>query len=99
MKGTVGADIEGLTDITESRDISRRRNSLFKPLSDIDFHILPRETHSYVEMPATYPHSAKNRPSSMSSILNNQWVSVPRGSEETFNVRVKNMYEMALNKF
>jgi histone deacetylase complex regulatory component SIN3 len=80
VKSVLGPDLVWFTDITESRAISRRRNSLFKPLSDIDFHILPRETHSYVEMPATYPHSASNRPSEVLAILNNKWVSVARGS-------------------
>jgi hypothetical protein len=38
----VGIDLAGFKDITQSREIDRRKSSTFKPLSDIDFHISRR---------------------------------------------------------
>lgn len=50
-----------MKDIAESREIDRRKYSVFRPLPDGDFHLLERATHSYVRMPSTYPNVCTER--------------------------------------
>lgn len=49
-------------------------------------------------MPNLYPHYCSHNNSFLKEILNKKWVSVPTGSEEAFNVRIKNSYEENLIK-
>lgn len=64
----------------------------------MDFTNVERATHSYVKMPEIYPHYCSNTTNFLKEVLNKKWVSVPRGSQETFNIRVKNSYEENLIK-
>lgn len=82
----------------ETRETDRRRNCPFKPLSEFDYSKYERATHSYVTMPPIYPHFCSGKNPVLDEVLNKEWVSVPRGSEDTFNIRVKNTHEENLIK-
>lgn len=66
---------------------------MFRPLSDMDFSNAERASHSYVKMPEIYPHYCSKDNAISCEVLNKEWISVPRGSEDTFNIRIKNTYE------
>lgn len=59
------------------------------PLSEVDFSQCRRCTPSYRALPAGFPHAPCSSRSGLdSSVLNDDWVSVPTGSEgSTFKVR------------
>ena len=81
----------------EQRLFSRRKNSQFKPLNDIDFAKHQRFTHSYVEIPKFYPNKGSNFSELSKEVLNTKIVSVPHGSEHTsFRVNSKNDNEINL---
>lgn len=61
LKFIPAEDLEYMKDIAESREIDRRKYSVFRPLPDGDFHLLERATHSYVRMPSTYPNVCTER--------------------------------------
>ena len=93
------AFLDNFRTLAGTRESSRRKSGwFFKPLSDLDVSGNKRHGHSYI-MP--------NRPRTMCSgrskrgigYLNNQWVSVPYGSEDfSFKHMRKNPYEDALFK-
>ena len=92
----IGEDeLESMIDIVESRESDRRKNSCFKPLIDLDFHNSIRASHSYVATPSSYPTLCSGKNEIHKQILNDKWVSIPRGSEE-FNIRSKNVHEFNL---
>ena len=70
-----------MIDIVESREADRRRNSCFKPLIDLDFHNSIRASHSYVSIPSSYPILCSGKKDKTEEILNDKWISTPRGSE------------------
>ena len=65
-------DLVPLKDIVETRETDRRRNSVFRPLNDMDFSNFERATHSYVKMPGIYPHfcSGDNSNNMFKEVLN-----------------------------
>ena len=69
------------------------------PLSEIDFSQCFKCTPSYRALPKDYPRPVCSERSHIdASVLNNDWVSIPIGSEESFYFKHmrKNVYEEAL---
>lgn len=91
-------DSEGLSYMVNSRETERRKFSSFKPLSDANFEDSERTTFSYIPMPITYPLHCSHRTEEQKKLLNTRWVSVPFGSEDQFNIRMKNPFEYNLIK-
>jgi histone deacetylase complex regulatory component SIN3 len=75
--------MECLRDILDSRETERRKNSVFRPLNDMNFSNCERASPSYVTMPLYYPTASSAKPEWIKSITNERWVSVPYGSEES----------------
>lgn len=92
--------LEFLRDSVEAREGERRRHSLFKPLNDMNFSNCERASPSYVSMPPFYPIRCSGKTPQTQLLLNDRWVSVPHGSEESenFSVRNKNLNEINLLK-
>jgi histone deacetylase complex regulatory component SIN3 len=89
--------LEQLLQMVESRAAARRRNSHFRPLSDIDFGSHERLTHSYVRIPRLYPIRGSAFDELSRAHLNTEVVTVPHGSEHTsFLINRKNDYECNL---
>jgi len=83
-----------------TREANRRKYSWFcKPLSEIDFSDCKR-VGSYTMLPKEYPKPiCGGRTELCKSVLNDNWVSVPQGSEDySFKHMRKNCYEEALFK-
>lgn len=93
-------EINKFSEIIFSRELSRRKASLyFKPLSETDFGVAKRTTHSYVKRPLAYPDYCSNATELTKEILNQVVVTVPRGSEhQSFLIMRKNQFEDALFK-
>lgn len=71
------------------------------PLSEIDFSQCRKCTPSYRALPLNFPKpQCTERDAMESSVLNDQWVSIPIGSEESYSFKHmrKNQYEEALFK-
>uniref|UniRef100_A0A7S2SFF8 Histone deacetylase interacting domain-containing protein n=1 Tax=Mucochytrium quahogii TaxID=96639 RepID=A0A7S2SFF8_9STRA len=70
------------------------------PLTDIDFSNCRRCTPSYRALPAAYPKApCSERTAMCRSVLNDTWVSVPLGSEDSSSKNHRrNQYEEALFK-
>ena len=71
------------------------------PIAELDLSACPRCTPSYRRLPAGFPRLACSERSRLEqSVLNDDWVSVPTGSEDFnfFKITRKNEYEMALFK-
>jgi len=71
------------------------------PLSEIDFSQCRKCTPSYRALPRDYPKpKCSERSEEECSVLNDQWVSIPIGSEESYSFKHmrKNQYEEALFK-
>ena len=71
------------------------------PLAEIDFSQCHKCTPSYRGLPRDYPRPTCSERSHIdASVLNNDWVSIPIGSEESFSFKHmrKNVYEEALFK-
>lgn len=71
------------------------------PLSEIDFSQCRKCTPSYRALPRDYPKSkCTERSKEEQNVLNDQWVSIPIGSEESYSFKHmrKNQYEEALFK-
>ena len=69
------------------------------PLSEIDFSQCHKCTPSYRALPRDYPRPICSERSHIdASVLSNDWVSIPIGSEESFSFKHmrKNVYEEAL---
>ena len=86
---------EVLLSIISSRELTRRKHGwFFRPLSDFDTAKSKKYGHSYLEIQR--PRIIKENPSPE---INEQWVSVPYGSEDvSFRMFRKNMFEDALFK-
>jgi histone deacetylase complex regulatory component SIN3 len=86
---------ETFKSIAESRESTRRKHGwFFRPLSDFDTVKSKKHGHSYLEIQR--PRVLKDKPSPE---INEQWVSVPYGSEDvSFRMFRKNMFEDALFK-
>ena len=70
-------------------------------LSEIDFTQCRKCTPSYRALPKDYPKPmCTDRNETEAAVLNDQWVSIPIGSEETFSFKHmrKNQFEEALFK-
>ena len=91
---------ELLRDIIETRELERRKQSMFKPLGDTNFSSYERPSPSYVDTPITYPTRCSGKRGWVRAITNEKWISVPYGSEENenFSVRNKNTNEINLLK-
>jgi histone deacetylase complex regulatory component SIN3 len=89
-----------LRDILDSRENERRKVSCFRPLNDMNFSNYERASPSYVAMPPYYPIRSAGKAEWIKGITNENWVSVPHGSEESenFSVRNKNSNEINLLK-
>jgi hypothetical protein len=70
-----------LKDILETREVERRKKSLFKPLNDMNFSNEIRPSPSYVSMPLYYPIRCSGKTHDSRLLTNDKWVSVPHGSE------------------
>ena len=71
------------------------------PLSEIDFSQCRKCTPSYRALPKSYPKAVcSERNDVEASLLNDVWVGIPIGSEESYSFRFmrKNQYEEALFK-
>ncbi len=71
------------------------------PLSEIDFSQCRKCTPSYRALPKDYPKpKCTERSEEESAVLNDQWVSIPIGSEESYSFKHmrKNQYEESLFK-
>lgn len=71
------------------------------PLSEIDFTQCRKCTPSYRALPRDYPKAkCTERSEEEAGMLNDQWVSIPIGSEESYSFKHmrKNQYEEALFK-
>jgi paired amphipathic helix protein Sin3a len=71
------------------------------PLSEIDFSQCLKCTPSYRALPKDYPKAVcSDRDAMEQSVLNDSWVSIPIGSEESYSFKHmrKNQYEEALFK-
>ncbi|CAM9105712.1 unnamed protein product, partial [Ectocarpus fasciculatus] len=71
------------------------------PLSEIDFSQCLKVTPSYRALPKDYPDAlCSDKGALEASILNDRWVSIPIGSEESYSFKHmrKNQYEEALFK-
>ena len=71
------------------------------PLSEIDFSQCRKCTPSYRALPKSYPKPVcSERSDAEASLLNDIWVGIPIGSEESYSFRFmrKNQYEEALFK-
>ena len=71
------------------------------PLSEIDFSQCRKCTPSYRALPKSYPKAVCSERSDVeASLLNDVWVGIPIGSEESYSFRFmrKNQYEEALFK-
>jgi len=71
------------------------------PLSEIDFTQCRKCTPSYRALPRDYPKAkCTERSEGEQAVLNDQWVSIPIGSEESYSFKHmrKNQYEEALFK-
>ena len=71
------------------------------PLSEIDFSQCLKCTPSYRGLPKDYPKPlCSDRGALETAVLNDQWVSIPIGSEESYSFKHmrKNQYEEALFK-
>lgn len=71
------------------------------PLSEIDFSQCLKCTPSYRALPKDYPNAlCSDKGSLEASVLNDHWVSIPIGSEESYSFKFmrKNQYEEALFK-
>lgn len=71
------------------------------PLSEIDFSQCLKCTPSYRALPKDYPKAVcSDRDAMEQSVLNDAWVSIPIGSEESYSFKHmrKNQYEEALFK-
>lgn len=71
------------------------------PLSEIDFSQCRKCTPSYRALPKDYPKpKCTERSEHESVVLNDDWVSIPIGSEESYSFKHmrKNQYEEALFK-
>lgn len=71
------------------------------PLSEIDFSQCRKCTPSYRALPKDFPkYVYSERSEEEASVLNDQWVSIPIGSEESYSFKHmrKNQYEEALFK-
>lgn len=92
--------LDYLRDILDARETERRKNSDFKPLSDMNFSNFERASPSYVSIPRYYPIRCSGKSNDVKLITNDKWVSVPYGSEEgeNFSVRNKNLNEINLIK-
>ena len=66
----------------------------------MNFNNVERASPSYVPMPSFYPTTSSSKPEWIKAITNENWVSVPYGSEENenFSVRNKNSNEINLLK-
>jgi histone deacetylase complex regulatory component SIN3 len=71
------------------------------PLSEIDFSQCRKCTPSYRALPKDYPKpKCSERSEEEAAVLNDQWVSIPIGSEESYSFKHmrKNQYEESLFK-
>ena len=87
--------------------ISMREKYNTRPISDLDFTGCEQCTPSYRKLPADYPkmsfkgrdkHKSPQLKTMFAGMLNDQWVSLPTGSEDAFgrNLLRRNQYEEAL---
>jgi histone deacetylase complex regulatory component SIN3 len=70
-----------LRDVLDTRELDRRKQSIFKPLSDTNFSSYERPSPSYVSTPVTYPTKCSGKTAEIRAITNDKWISVPYGSE------------------
>jgi histone deacetylase complex regulatory component SIN3 len=75
--------LENLKEILETRELDRRKTSVFKPLGDINFSTYERASPSYVTIPTYYPIKCSGKTISIRLVTNDRWISVPYGSEES----------------
>lgn len=96
--------IEELEAVLEKRVVVKDMEDdtwLSMPASEIDLSQCRRSTPSYRRLPRNYPRpSCSMRSVLCSSVLNNDWVSVPTGSEDahSFKNLRRNVFEEALFK-
>lgn len=74
--------LECIKEILETRELDRRKNSVFKPLGDMNFSSHERPSPSYVTIPPYYPIKCSGKNNEIKSLTNDRWISVPYGSEE-----------------
>lgn len=90
---------EAFKALISTREVTRRKTGwFFQPLSDLEITGLRRHGHSYI-MPTRPKTTCTSKLKDGITYLNNQWVSVPYGSEDfSFLHMRKNPYEDALFK-
>lgn len=101
--GTTGADLfdefKSLMTARQAYDSSGQDLWYGVPLSEIDLTQSRKCTPSYRALPKQYPKPlCSERSAAEAAVLNDEWVSIPIGSEDTYSFKHmrKNQYEEAL---
>jgi histone deacetylase complex regulatory component SIN3 len=99
--GKLVDELKHLLSARGASDLTSEDTWYTMPIAELDLSACPRCTPSYRRLPAGFPRLAcSDRSRLEQSVLNDDWVSVPTGSEDFnfFKITRKNEYEMALFK-